>query len=253
MGLAAADGVASALGADGVGFGLMDLPGVPKSPIVPAAILYDLANGGDKDWGEAPPYRALGRAGLRHPRPDRRPRRIRRPGMGRVQAPKLAVWAPPAPYRLPAGQLARSPPSIASARRACPGAMLFGPGPMNKRAEFGGARPPADFRLDLEDWGDAKANPAPRANTTIACVATDLALSVGEAQRVAQMALSGFSRAIRPVFAPFDGDVVFVMSTGAVELAEPKPMTLARLGEVAAACLARSIARGVYERSRSEA
>ena len=31
-----------------------------RVPIVPAAILFDLANGGDKDWGRYPPYRELG-------------------------------------------------------------------------------------------------------------------------------------------------------------------------------------------------
>ncbi|MGE3931471.1 MAG: P1 family peptidase, partial [Hyphomonadaceae bacterium] len=61
-GLAAADGVAAAMGAEGRGYGLVDRPGVPRSPVVPAAILYDLANGGDKSWGDAPPYAALGRA-----------------------------------------------------------------------------------------------------------------------------------------------------------------------------------------------
>ncbi|MEO1405255.1 MAG: P1 family peptidase, partial [Pseudomonadota bacterium] len=50
FGLAAADGVAAGLKTAGRGFGLMDVPGVPKTPIVPAAILYDLANGGDKEW-----------------------------------------------------------------------------------------------------------------------------------------------------------------------------------------------------------
>jgi L-aminopeptidase/D-esterase-like protein len=60
-GLAAADGVAAAMGAEGRGFALIDLPGVPRSPVIPAAILYDLANGGSKAWGDAPPYNALGR------------------------------------------------------------------------------------------------------------------------------------------------------------------------------------------------
>src|SRR5204863_4020568 len=45
-GLAAADAVAVALGARDSGFRLSMLAGVPPSPVVPAAILYDLANGG---------------------------------------------------------------------------------------------------------------------------------------------------------------------------------------------------------------
>ena len=63
-GLAAADAVAAALGARGIGFRLAPTSAAPPSPIVPAAILFDLANGGDKDWGEDPPYRRLGRAAL---------------------------------------------------------------------------------------------------------------------------------------------------------------------------------------------
>src|ERR1700712_2927923 len=63
-GLAAADGVAAWLGAQGRGYGLSQAPGVPVSPVIPAAILFDLANGGDKAWGEAPPYRGLGMAAV---------------------------------------------------------------------------------------------------------------------------------------------------------------------------------------------
>src|SRR5579875_3237345 len=59
-GLAAADGVTAWLGARGRGFGLVRGLGIPLAPVVPAAILYDLANGGDKGWGLEPPYLALG-------------------------------------------------------------------------------------------------------------------------------------------------------------------------------------------------
>ena len=54
----------------------------------------------------------------------------------------------------------------------------------------------------------------PRANTTIACVATDAALTPAQARRVAIMAQDGLARAIRPIHAPFYGDVVFALSTG---------------------------------------
>src|SRR4051812_42263941 len=47
-GLAAAEGVTTWLGAQGRGFGLVTAPGLPGAPIVPAAILYDLAGSGDK-------------------------------------------------------------------------------------------------------------------------------------------------------------------------------------------------------------
>ncbi len=245
-GLAAADGVAAELGAQGRGFGMVDIPGVPKTPIVPAAILYDLANGGDKAWGSAPPYEALGRAALKE-----------------VGA-KFALGAAGAGYGARAGQH-RGGLGSASLRTDdgmtvgalatvnCFGSVLM-PGtdaywawPHEIEGEFGSARPPADYSADAEDWGAAKLNPQPGQNTTIACVATDVSLTPGQAGRVAQMALSGFSRAIRPVFAPFDGDAVFVLSTGQQALPQPEPIAIARLGELAASTLARAIARGVHE------
>ena len=90
-------------------------------------------------------------------------------------------------------------------------------------------------------------NPQPGQNTTIACIATDVTLTPAQAQRVAQIALAGFARAIRPVFAPFDGDALFVLSTGRQPLEAPTPIQLTRIGELAASTLARAIARGVYE------
>ncbi|MEO9971117.1 MAG: P1 family peptidase [Hyphomonadaceae bacterium] len=250
FGLAAADGVTAGLHASGRGFGLMDLPGVPKTPIVPAAILYDLANGGDKDWGDASPYRALGRAAYD------------RVGLD------FALGKTGAGYGARAGALEGGLGSAslvtddgmtigALAAVNCfgatqmPGSDCYWAWPYEIDGEFGGKRPPADYVADADDWGAAKLNPALGQNTTIACVATDIVLTTDEAKRVAQMALSGFSRAIRPVFAPFDGDAVFVISTGKKPLKEPKPLNLARIGELAASTLARAIARGVHDANRA--
>jgi L-aminopeptidase/D-esterase-like protein len=58
FGLAAADGVAAALSAQGIGLEFRQ--GSPHIPIVPSAVLHDLGNGGDKNWGQTPPYRDLG-------------------------------------------------------------------------------------------------------------------------------------------------------------------------------------------------
>ncbi|HEY1750466.1 MAG TPA: P1 family peptidase, partial [Caulobacteraceae bacterium] len=101
-----------------------------------------------------------------------------------------------------------------------------------------------------DDWGLAKgpvAEGATRANTTIACVATDAALTPAEAKRLAIMAQDGLARALRPAHAPFDGDVVFALATGRRQVEAPRLLTVARLGALAADCLARAIARGVYE------
>lgn len=89
-----------------------------------------------------------------------------------------------------------------------------------------------------------------RTNTTIACIAVNVALTPPEAQRVAKMALAGLARSLRPVFAPFDGDVVFCLSTAQIERTDVRPLLLARLGELAASTLARAVARGVSEAGR---
>lgn len=245
-GLAAADGVTAKLGASGRGFGLMDMPGVPKTPIVPSAILYDLANGGDKNWADEPPYAALGRKALS------------------CADSTFQLGRSGAGYGAKAGQHQGGLGSAsivtedgmtvgALAAVNCfgsvymPGTDAFWAWPFEIEGEFGGVRPSGNYRADADDWGDAKLNPQPGQNTTIACVATDMALTQGQASRVAQMALSGFSRAIRPVFAPYDGDVVFVVSTAQKPLPAPDHLAIARLGELAAGALARAIARGVFE------
>ncbi|RUU53086.1 S58 family peptidase, partial [Mesorhizobium sp. M2C.T.Ca.TU.009.01.2.1] len=56
FGLDAASGVQAALREKNIG---VEVGGF-RVPIVPAAILFDLRNGGDKDWGRYPPYRELG-------------------------------------------------------------------------------------------------------------------------------------------------------------------------------------------------
>jgi L-aminopeptidase/D-esterase-like protein len=84
------------------------------------------------------------------------------------------------------------------------------------------------------------------ANTTIAVVATNLALTPSQAKRVAMMAQDGIARAVRPAHTPFDGDTVFALSTGALQRTVD-PLLLAQVGALAADCLARAIARAVYE------
>lgn len=243
-GLAAADGVAAAMGAEGRGFGLVDLPGVPRSPVIPAAILYDLANGGAKPWNDTPPYNALGRRAYAA--------RGKTTPLGNVGAGLGAVAG-----ALKGGQGSASIVSqdgFTVAALACvncwgsttlPNQRAFWAQPFEIDGEFGAVAPIAQS-FDAEDWGGAKFNPQPRANTTIGCVATDAALTPAEAKRIAQMASAGLARAIRPVFAPFDGDVVFALSTGARETSEPRALTIARLGALAADCLTRAVARGVH-------
>jgi len=248
-GLAAADGVAAVLGANRRGFELMPNPDVPVSPVVPAAILYDLANGGNKSWGKTPPYAELGRSAVA------------------AAATEMTLGKAGAGFGANAGQ---QPGGLGSSSIktddgltvgaivavncfgsvTIPGTEIFWAAPFEIDAEFGGKPIPATTDFDAEDWGAAKLNPAPGANTTIAVIATDAALSPAEAKRLAQMASAGFARAIRPVFTPFDGDVVFALSTAKMSLPDPVPYSLSRLGSLAADCLARAIARGVFEATR---
>jgi L-aminopeptidase/D-esterase-like protein len=222
------------------------MAGVPRSPIAPAAILYDLANGGNKAWGDAPPYQALGRRAY-----AARGRDVRLGNAGAGMGAKAGA--------LKGGQGSASivtHDGFTVAALACvncwgsptmPNSRAFWAWPFEIDGEFGGVRPaPDQAAFDLEDWGGAKVNAQPRANTTIACVGIDADLSPAEAKRVAQMASAGIARAVRPVFAPFDGDVVFALATAARAAPEPRALSVARFGALAADCLARAIARGVH-------
>ncbi len=85
-------------------------------------------------------------------------------------------------------------------------------------------------------------------NTTLAVVVTDAVLTKPQAKRLAMIAQTGFARAIYPVHAPLDGDVVFAAATGEKPI---DPLVgLTELGMVAANVTARAIARGVYAGDR---
>jgi L-aminopeptidase/D-esterase-like protein len=127
-----------------------------------------------------------------------------------------------------------------------PDGSAFWAAPYEIGHEYGGTDP-AELWAAPDAWPHAKLDPGARENTTLACVAVDADLTAAELKRVAIMAQAGLARAIRPVFAPFDGDVVFALATGKVPAPEPRPLTVARLGALAADTLARAVARAVYE------
>jgi L-aminopeptidase/D-esterase-like protein len=81
-------------------------------------------------------------------------------------------------------------------------------------------------------------------NTTLAVVVTDAILTKPQARRLAMIAQTGFARAIYPVHAPMDGDVVFAAATGERPIGPLVGLT--ELGMIAANVVARAIARGVY-------
>ncbi|GAB6853507.1 P1 family peptidase [Asaia astilbis] len=244
-GLAAADGVAAWLGARGRGFAMRQVAGVPPSPIVPAAILYDLDNGGDKAWGEKPPYRALGMEAVRQ---AGRSVTLGTIGAGYgAMAGRLkggigtASWTTGDGLTVGAIVATNSLGSV-----TLPNEKRFWAAPYEQGSEFGGLGV-SSSRIAPEDWSGTKLDPKPRANTTLACIATDAALTQDELKRIAMMAQDGLARAIHPVHSPFDGDTIFSLATGRKTVpAEGRALLVARLGSIAADVLARAVARGVY-------
>lgn len=237
FGLDAASGVQAWLREQGRGFAVR----TARVPIVPGAILFDLLNGGDKDWGRYPPYRDLGYqaaagAGVAF-------------DLGSAGAGLGATTV-----NLKGG--------LGSASMTCDGftvgalaavnaagSAIVGDGPwfwaapFERGSEYGGRGLPPSMAAGTLD-AVTKANP--RTSTTLAVVATDAALTKAEAKRMAVMAQTGLARAIYPVHTPLDGDVVFAVSTGRKPLADPM-LGLTALGAAASNCLARAIARGVFE------
>ncbi len=244
-GLAAADGVAAWLGVQGRGYGLARGPGIPLAPVVPCAILYDLAHGGDKDWGLKPPYRELGIAAAKG---AGRAFDLGTAGAGAgAMAGGLKGGLGSASAVTPDGFTVGALVAVNSfGSVVAPGGAAFWAQPFEIDGEFG-AMAAGPLRAGPHDWGLAKRDPRLGAHTTIACVAVDAVLDPAQARRLAVMAQDGLSRAIRPVHTPFDGDVVFALATGRRPLPEPTTFSLTRLGALAADCLARAIARGVYE------
>jgi D-aminopeptidase len=237
FGLDAASGIQAWLREQGRGFAV----GAARVPIVPGAILFDLHNGGDKDWGRYSPYRELGYA---------------------------AASAADTTFALGsagAGLGARTVNFMGgtgSASAMCDGftvgalaavnavgSVVVGDGPwfwaapFEQGSEFGGRGFPARLppgALDPRTKGTI------RASTTLVVVATDAALTRPQATRLAIMAQDGLARAIFPVHTPLDGDLVFVASTGARPPVDPI-RDLMRIGTFAVQVVARAIARSVYE------
>lgn len=238
FGLSAATGVQSWLAERGIGFAV----GSARVPIVPQAILFDLLNGGDKAWGPSPPYEALARQACD------------------AAASNFALGSAGAGYGATTATLRGG---LGSASEGLDGDLVAGAlaavnaagsvtigdtghfwaAPFEQAGEFGGRGFPAAISSpDLVP----RLKGGPRESTTLAIVATNARLTKPQCHRLAVMAQTGLARAIYPVHTPLDGDVVFALATGEVALA-PEPGALARLGAAAANCLARAIARGVYE------
>ncbi len=253
FGLAAADGAVNALSAAGVGLRLGDKG--PAIPIVPAAVLHDLGNEGDKEWGETPPYRALGAEAVKCAGADFA---LGSAGAGRgAMAGTLKGGLGSASIMLDdglvVGALVAANP-VGSV--VMPDGETYYAWPWELDDEFGGQTPPQgkDAPAPFPPHSRLAERLAARANTTIAVVASNAALTNVEAKRVAIMAHDGIARAVRPAHTAFDGDIVFSIATGEKPLpAEPamaRHGAVAAIGAAAGDCLARAIARAAYEARR---
>lgn len=239
FGIDAAAGATNVLAATGRGYKV----NTAVVPIVPAAILFDLVNGGDKSWGEDPPYRRLGAEATRSAGLDFQLGNVGA-GLG-AKAGKLKGGLGSASLVSPNGIQVGALVAVNSwGETVMPGSRHFWAAPFEQDGEFGSLGVPTlTGSLDLE-MPRPPLPASPAANTTIAIVATNVKLDKGEARRVALMADDGLSRSIRPVHTPFDGDTVFALSTGKLPLSDLGMLTL--VGHMAADCLARAVARGVY-------
>jgi L-aminopeptidase/D-esterase-like protein len=240
FGLEAGGGVQAWLAEKGRGFAVRGA----VIPIVPGAICFDLLNGGNKQWGRFPPYRDLGYAAAAAADTTF--------ALGSAGAGLGANTA-----NLKGGLGSASAQTddgvkvTALAVVNAVGTVTVGDGPWFWAApfeidgEYGGRGLPPSFTPDMLRMrikGGSAATPAE--NTTLAVVVTDAALTKPQTRRLAMIAQTGFARAIYPVHAPMDGDVVFAASTGEKPI---DPLVgLTELGMVAANVVARAIARGVF-------
>jgi D-aminopeptidase len=236
FGLDAASGVQAYLAEQGRGFAVREA----RVPIVPAAILFDLLNGGDKAWGRFPPYRELGYAAAGAA--------AKAFALGSVGAGLGATTVNLKGGLGSASELCGGFTVGALVAVNAAGSAVVGDGPwfwaapFEREGEFGGRGSPAPLPAGALD---PVTKGAPRVSTTLGVVATDAALTKAEAKRLAVMAQTGLARAIYPVHTPLDGDVVFAAATGRRPLAD-RLAGLTALGSAAANCLARAVARGVF-------
>ncbi|PVE22252.1 peptidase T4 [Microvirga sp. KLBC 81] len=242
-GLDAAGGVQAFLREKGIGFAV----GPALVPLVPQAITFDLLNGGNKEWGRYPPYRELGYEAAKAAGLD------------------FALGTAGGGYGATTVDLKGglgSASAVTSAGHTV-GALvivnalastLVGDGPhfwagaYEEAQEFGGLGLPSRITPEMRklNWKGRAQEAAPPISTTIALVATDAVLTKAQAKRLAVISHDGHAKGLRFAHALYDGDTVFAAATGKKPLKD-EAADFIEIGALAGDCLARAIARGVYE------
>lgn len=244
FGLDAPAGVQAWLRENNRGFAV----GPARVPIVPGAILFDLINGGDKDWGKFPPYRDLGFQAATSASEDFE---IGTTGAGcGALVAGLKGGLGTASLKLEIGITVAALFAVNALGNPLIGSSAhFHAAHFEKAEEFGGLGLPAGRAEDLDALEiKFRANAAPGANTTIGIIATDADLTKSEAKRLAVAAHDGIARAIWPAHTPMDGDLVFTIATGKSGK-KPDHAASIDLSAHAASVSARAIARAIYEAS----
>jgi D-aminopeptidase len=243
FGLDACAGVMDALHQAGRGFPV----GSVTVPIVPGAILFDLINGGAKDWGENP-YRTLGRMAFEAAGESF--------DLGTAGAGTGALTATVKGGLGSASLILDNGVTVGALVAAnpmgsvtTPDSRHFWAAPFEMDAEFGGLGTDPSSGLSQPLQSKRVEAMMALANTTIAIVATDASLTKAQCKRVATAAHDGIARAIVPAHTPHDGDLVFAAATGSVHIGDH---AVAEIGSAAAYCLSRAIARAIYEATPAE-
>jgi len=238
LGLDACSGVANAMRAQGRGFRV----GGWNIPIIPGAIIFDMGNGGNKDWPENP-FAAMGAQALAAA--------AQTFDLGTIGAGTGATTATlkgglgSASITLPSGHTVGALVVVNALGSATVGdGSHFWAAPFEIGNEFGGLGVASDY----PETHVPKTKLAAHMNTTIGIVATDAALDKGQCTRLATAAQDGYARALVPSHTPMDGDLIFALSTADKPLGHPIADTLT-LGHAAATCMARAIARAVFAAS----
>lgn len=239
-GLAAADAVTAWLGEQRIGYAPGPAP-VPVSPIVPSAILFDNANGGDKDWGAEPPFKTLakeaceaisnesdeGAVGAGHGATAG----LYPGGLGIATETVNGMFVQAVIAANPVGS-----PFLPNTD--CPYAWIY-----EREGEFGRKRPPADYAWSQPTDTKLAFLKSAGQSTVIGAIVTDAQLTQKQLKRLAIMAQDGLTMAVQPAHTPLDGDTIFALSVG--NKACVSPVLLAELGGAAARAVARALTRGV--------
>lgn len=244
FGLDAGSGVQNWLRDQGRGFEI----GPVRVPIVPSAILFDLINGGDKNWKGQSPYSQLGYEAAASASADF--------DLGSIGAGTGALTA-----NLKGGLGSAS--TVLKNYGVTIGALVavnalgsatigstnhFWAAPFELGEEFGALGLPDPLPDNAKElvtkFGNQKTSPD-GANTTIGIIATDAKLTKAECKRLAIAAHDGFTRAIWPSHTPMDGDLIFSISTGKVDIGGSLDAMI-EICALAGSTMARAVARGVY-------